>query len=579
MSKTKIVVFGDSVTTGTSAKLDVFHDCFQYGTTTVNTVREMQTWRSIAERILTDWVEDGVEVVNAGVAGETSSKGRARLERDVLSHAPDYVLVMFGAEDALAGVETGTFQENLEKIVNGITAHNARPVLMTPTPISERLTGSGCTIYELRQHRERLSTLAQVVRRLAEGKSLDLIDLNRYFLDHRLAYDHLFEGWLPDAVAQSGMAPFVAGELLQTLGVKDFPKPTLCDYRKVYSDASNPDRKHSAFTHLIFFEGQFYMSFDSGVGHATAGRRGIVLKSVDGISWEKEIVLDPPNVGDVGRPMLLEVEGRLFGYSSMITVLGLETPPIQYTTYGFERLGSGQWRQPFECAPCIFWYPRKWRNQYVVATYGWPEKDAGVRLLSSPDGRTWKVVSTILGYETGGNETDLFVENDKLMAFSRTGRQSNDEMLISTYIPSENRWETFSSGRIIEAPYVFKAGDKVMICGRYCSQSDERFRELQEDWRKFTQGTGSEVAEVDPTRVEEYHHGLRTGIFVMDGTRPRLVMELLSAGDSSYTGVVPYGDEYVISDYSMHEYYPEIKRPGDWNTPCDIYVSRIRFGG
>jgi len=44
------------------------------------------------------------------------------------------------------------------------------------------------------------------------------------------------------------------------------------------------------------------------------------------------------------------------------------------------------------------------------------------------------------------------------------------------------------------------------------------------------------------------------------------------------TGVVPYGDEYVISDYSMHEYYPEIRCPGDWNTPNDIYVSRIRFG-
>jgi hypothetical protein len=43
MSKTRIAVFGDAVTLGTSAKLDVFHDCFQYGTTTVNMVRETQT--------------------------------------------------------------------------------------------------------------------------------------------------------------------------------------------------------------------------------------------------------------------------------------------------------------------------------------------------------------------------------------------------------------------------------------------------------------------------------------------------------------------------------------------------------
>ncbi|RKY89027.1 hypothetical protein DRQ15_09355, partial [candidate division KSB1 bacterium] len=92
MSKTKIVVFGDSVTAGTSAKLDVFHDCFQYGTTTVNRVRQTQTWWSILERIISDWVEGGVEVVNAGASGDTSSKGLARLKRDVLSHSPDYVL-------------------------------------------------------------------------------------------------------------------------------------------------------------------------------------------------------------------------------------------------------------------------------------------------------------------------------------------------------------------------------------------------------------------------------------------------------------------------------------------------------
>ncbi|MCD6334585.1 MAG: hypothetical protein J7M27_04560, partial [Candidatus Latescibacteria bacterium] len=244
MNELKIVAFGDAVTTGTSAKLDVFHDCFQYGTTMVNTVRETQTWRSIMARIMSDWVEGDVELISAGMAGDASSKGLARMERDVLSQSPDYVLMMFGAEDALAGVEPAVFRENLEEMVEGIAARNARPVLMTPTPISERMTAAGCTLEQLRRRQERLSALAQAVRSLSEEKSLDLIDLHRYFLDHRLAYDHLFEGWLPDAVAQSGMASFVAGELLPMLGVNDFPKPTLCDYRKVYSDAEHPEVMH-----------------------------------------------------------------------------------------------------------------------------------------------------------------------------------------------------------------------------------------------------------------------------------------------------------------------------------------------
>ena len=100
---------------------------------------------------------------------------------------------------------------------------------------------------------------------------------------------------------------------------------------------------------------------------------------------------------------------------------------------------------------------------------------------------------------------------------------------------------------------------------------------MRRDWNAFTSGKNAETVKANPARVEAYHHGLRTGVFMIDGVKPRLLMELLSAGDSSYPGAVQYGDEYLISDYSMHEYYPVIRQPGDWQTPCDIYLSRVRF--
>ncbi len=584
MDQIRIAAFGDAVTAGTSAKLDVFHDCFQYGTTTVNKVRESQTWRSIAARILTDWVEDDVEMINAGISGDTAEKGLARMERDVLSQSPDYVLVMFGAEDALSGVEPAAFRENLEKIVDGITTRNARPVLMTPTPISERMTASGCTLSELRHRQERLSDLAQEVRKLADEKSLALIDLHRTFLDTRLAYDHLYEGWLPDGVAQSGMASFVAGELLPMLGVNNFPKPTLCDYRKVYSDAERPDTKHNGFTDMTYFQGEFYVTFRTGHSHSRlrsglSGSKAIVLRSADGVTWVEDVVLQLKGV-EIRDPKFLQVDNRLMLYTPSGRVPRPPSSEDVLTTYGFERLGPGRWSEPFECGHCFFWRPKKWRDQYIVGPYVWPEKDAAVKLLSSPDGRTWKIISTIGDVASGASEADLWTEGDQLTAFSRADPKEGDHsMLVSRFIEPENRWETVSSARIIQAPCVFKAGEMIMVSGRYCSQSDKRFRELQDDTRTFCRGTPEEAEKVDPARVEEYHHGLRTGVFVMDGTRPRLVMELLSAGDSSYTGAVQCGDETVISDYSMHEYYPEIKRPEDWRTPCDIYVSRIRFGG
>ena len=576
MDKTKIAAFGDAVTLGTSAKLDVFHDCFQDGTTTVNLVRETQTWYSIMARIMSDWVENGVEVTNAGISGNTSSRSLARLERDVLSQSPDTVLVMFGAEDALAGVESAAFRENLKKIVEGITARNAMPVLMTPTPISERMTATGCTLEELRRRQERLSALAQAVRKLADEKLLPLIDLHRYFMDTRLAYDHLFEGWLPDGVAQSGMASFIAGALLPMLGVKDFPTPILCDYRKVYSDPERPEVMHHAFTDLTYFQGEFFLTFRKGPGHGLPTSSNVesevivVLRSRDGIAWSEEAVLKVEGL-DNRDPKFLNEEGRLRVYTFCVQI----PPRPQLTvTYGFERKGPGRWSEPFRCAPSAFWRPKKWRGQYVVSN-----QDVPIKLLTSPDGRNWKEHSAICEAASGANETDLWVEGDQLMAFSRSDpKEGVHYMLASRFIESDNRWETVSSGRIVQAPCVFEVGDRLFVSGRTCAYPHEEFTELGRAFGQFGRGEpGAE--EVDLEQVEKYHHGLRTGIFVMDGTRARQVAELLSAGDSSYTGVVQYGDEIVLSDYSMHEVYPKIRCPGDWNTPSDIYVSRIRFGG
>ena len=575
----KIVTFGGTVTDGTSAKLDVLYDCFRYGTTTVNKVRETQTWWAILERILTDWVDGEVEVINAGKVEDTVAEGLVRIENDVLSHSPDYVLVMFGMDDALTGVEADKFREDLKRIVDRIEEEKVNVVLVTPPPISERMT-INCTMDELRQRQADLSGLVQVIHDLAKEKSLPLIDFHQYFLDNRLAYDHLFEGWLPDAVAQSAMAPFVAGKLLPLMGVNNYPNPNLCDYRKVYSDAKNFNLKHSGFATLTFFKGQFYLGFRASSRHIPPkGEQShpMVMRSGNGISWEVDAILKMPCV-ESGRPEFLEVNGHLFAYvTGILRTQKGDVEGVEYIKYGFEKIGPGKWSKAFACAPGVFWHPGKWQDQYFAAAYANADPKVAVKLFSSPDGRNWEPFSTICEASTGANETDLWTDG-QLIAYSRAEAGSNYEMLISTYVPSENRWETVSSGRIIQAPTLFKTGERLMVMGRYCAPGDDRWRGLMKDWGKFNSGNPIEVEKVDCSRIEEYHHGLRTGMFMMDGTKPRLVMEFLSAGDCSYTGVVQYGEEYVISDYSMHEYYPKIRRSGDWATPSDIYVYRVRFG-
>jgi lysophospholipase L1-like esterase len=523
-------------------------------------------------------VDGGVEVINAGVAGDTVAQGLARLDQDVTAHSPDYVLVMFGSEDVLQGVEAKGFQKDLEKIVKRIAASTTIPVLITPVPFSERMTAE-CDVDELRRRQARLAEFAKVVCGVARKQSLRVVDLHRFFLENRLAYEHLFKGWQPDGVAQSAMASFVAGELARPLGIRKFPTVQLCDHHKIYSNPTETDRKHNGFTFMTLFEGEFYVTFRQAFGHGsspTSVGRVVVLRSADGITWHEEAVVEPtPGAEGFGPCAIFVAGGHLLVYAVAIE---RKAPalPASCMTYASERLAPGKWSAPFECAPGLLWRLTKWRGQYMNAACDLPgEHEGRVVLYSSPDGRRWQVASVICGRENYNNETDLWAEGDKLMAFARHDPpEGGHQMQVFTFIESENRWEMASSGRIVQAPCVFKAGERLFVAGRTTAYPEDQFDILGREFSKV----GQNKPDGDRAAAEKYHHGLRTGIFVMDGTRARQVAELLSAGDSSYCGAVQYGCDHLISDYSMHEYYRPVKDGTSWITPCDIYVSRIRFG-
>jgi acyl-CoA thioesterase I len=67
-------------------------------------------------------------VVNAGISGETSSQGLARL-RSVCNLKPAIVIVEFGANDGLRGFSLDEMERNLKAIVGGIQASGAKTVL------------------------------------------------------------------------------------------------------------------------------------------------------------------------------------------------------------------------------------------------------------------------------------------------------------------------------------------------------------------------------------------------------------------------------------------------------------------
>jgi acyl-CoA thioesterase I len=68
-------------------------------------------------------------VINAGVSGDTTADGLARLDW-ALADKPDLVILALGANDALRGIEPATVRDNLDKIIVRIEASGAKLLLV-----------------------------------------------------------------------------------------------------------------------------------------------------------------------------------------------------------------------------------------------------------------------------------------------------------------------------------------------------------------------------------------------------------------------------------------------------------------
>ena len=104
----RILALGDSLTAG-------------YG------LAAEASFPAVLERELRDRGIDA-SVVNAGVSGDTSAAGRARLPWS-LAETPDAAIVELGANDALRGLDPGALEENLRAVVDLLRRRGVKVLL------------------------------------------------------------------------------------------------------------------------------------------------------------------------------------------------------------------------------------------------------------------------------------------------------------------------------------------------------------------------------------------------------------------------------------------------------------------
>lgn len=90
----------------------------------------------------------GLNVINAGIVGETSAEGVARLPSLLAEHRPAIVIICMGGNDYLQRLDEAALERNLRAMVSLVRASGAQAVMLAiprlglsfkPSPVYERI--------------------------------------------------------------------------------------------------------------------------------------------------------------------------------------------------------------------------------------------------------------------------------------------------------------------------------------------------------------------------------------------------------------------------------------------------------
>ena len=106
----KLLILGDSISAG-------------FG------IKESQNWTTLLK---SSFSKEGksLEIINSSISGDTTSGGLSRINRDLDTYKPDFVLVEIGGNDALRGYPISRIKQNLLKIISIISNNQSIPIIM-----------------------------------------------------------------------------------------------------------------------------------------------------------------------------------------------------------------------------------------------------------------------------------------------------------------------------------------------------------------------------------------------------------------------------------------------------------------
>ena len=199
--ETVFTVDGESLEVGCTYSLRVYAEAKNYDPSPIG----VYTFRLASERATTSpfrdktivafgdsiteavggWVgmlfgELGVDVINAGVGGDTTAHALARIEGEVISYSPDLVIVNFGMNDQSISSNTGTnlvpledYERNYRSIIEQLQECGTEILLVAPHDVYKPYASNA-----LNYATGAIDSYCEVVKRLAEEYGTGFLNIN-----------------------------------------------------------------------------------------------------------------------------------------------------------------------------------------------------------------------------------------------------------------------------------------------------------------------------------------------------------------------------------------------------------------
>lgn len=183
----------------------------------------------------------GIDIINAGVGGDTSNTAKARFAKDVLNKKPDIVLISLGINDCAIDmaryVSIEDYKANMSYFISECQKIGAKVLVNIPTPVvdAQYLTRHESEPFEPYGGPNGIVSLyAEACREVAREMNVPYADLNAYFL----ATDD-YTIYFPDGVHPSNT------------GYKMYADAVLEVYERLWMGDINDDGEINQFDYIL----------------------------------------------------------------------------------------------------------------------------------------------------------------------------------------------------------------------------------------------------------------------------------------------------------------------------------------